>query len=79
MRETHTVIINQDDECETDPDENFFSNLVFDTGIQPITVIRPRAEVIIDDSNEPECGRWRAELYVNDVCMHVLCMPISLH
>ena len=55
MRETRRVI-NQDDECETDPDENFFSNLVFDSGIQPITVIRPRAEIIIDDSNEQECG-----------------------
>ena len=56
VRETRRVITNQDDECETDPDENFFSNLVFDSGIQPITVIRPRAEIIIDDSNEPECG-----------------------
>ena len=57
MRATHTIIINQDDDCENDPNENFFSNIAFNSGTQPISVIRPRAEVIIDDSAEPECSK----------------------
>ena len=48
-RATHTIIINQDDDCEYDPNENFFSNIALNSGQQPISVIRPRAEVIIDD------------------------------
>ena len=54
MRATHTIIINQDDDCENDPNENFFSNIAFNSGTLPISVIRPRAEVIIDDTNESE-------------------------
>ena len=57
MRATHTIIINQDDECEDDPNENFFSNISLNSGTLPISVIRPRAEVIIDDTNEPECRK----------------------
>ena len=56
-RVTHTIIINQDDICENDPYEDLFSNLVLDSGIQPITVIRPRAQVIINDTLEPECSK----------------------
>ena len=56
INKTHTVIINQDDICEIDPFESFFSNLALVSGVPVIDVIRPRAEVIIDDSMEPECG-----------------------
>ena len=49
---THTIIINDDDECEKDPNENFFSNIALDSGV---TV--PRAMVTIDDTAEPECGK----------------------
>ena len=56
-RVTHTIIINQDDICENDPYEDFFSNLTLNSGIQPITVIRPRAKVIINDTLEPECSK----------------------
>ena len=52
----HTILIEQDDICETDPDE-FFSNIILVSGTQPIDVIRPQATVIIDDSLEPECGK----------------------
>ena len=51
MRATHTIIINQ----ENDPNENFFSNIALNSGQQPISVIGSRAEVIIDDTNEPDC------------------------
>ena len=58
MRATHTIIINQDDDCENDPNENFFSNISLNSGQQQlISVIRPRAEVIIDDTDEPECRK----------------------
>ena len=53
----HTILIEQDDICETDPDEFFFSNIILVSGTQPIDVIRPQATVFIDDSLEPECGK----------------------
>ena len=56
-RAIHTITIAQDDICETEPDENFFSNIVLQSGEPPIMVVRPRAEVIIDDSGEPECSK----------------------
>ena len=58
VRSCHTITINQDNICENMPNENFFSNLTFDSGIQPISLIRERAQVIIDDDNEPECSKW---------------------
>ena len=57
MTRTHTIIINDDDECEKDPNENFFSNIALDSGIPEITVTVPRAMVTIDDIAEPECGK----------------------
>ena len=50
----HTVIINQDDECEVLPEnESFFSDLSLVSGVGVIIIQPPTAEVIID---EPECG-----------------------
>ena len=56
-RVTHTITINQDNECEDDSSEDFFSNLAHVSGVQPITVIRPHSQVIIDDTLEPECSK----------------------
>ena len=56
-RVTHTITINQDDECEDDPYENFFFNLALEIGMQPITVIQPHTQVIISDDTEPECSK----------------------
>ena len=50
MRVCHTITINQDENCENNPNEDFFSNLALASGMQPITVIRERARVIIDDN-----------------------------
>ena len=55
-RVCHYVGILDDDICEFDPDENFFSSLVFGDGKQPIMVDPPMTEVIIDDLSQPECG-----------------------
>ena len=56
-RVTHTITINQDNECEDDSSEDFFSNLALVSGVQPIAVTRSRAQVIIDDTLEPECSK----------------------
>ena len=55
--QTHTITIAQDDLCENDPNEFFFSNIMLDSGIPIITVTRPQATVVIDDSLELECGK----------------------
>ena len=57
VRVMHTIRINQDEICETDPDEFFFSDITFNSGMQPINVIRETATITIDDSNEPECSK----------------------
>ena len=55
--QTHTIIINNDDVCEHDTNEFFFSNTSLDTGMEPILVIQPQAAVTIDDAAEPECRK----------------------
>ena len=59
-RRCHTVDIPQDALCEHPDSENFFANLAYVSGIQNIFVVRNRTRVIIDDSNEPECGELKA-------------------
>ena len=63
MRVCHTITINQDEICENNPNEDFFSNLAFASGMRLITVIREHARVIIDDNMESECSKF----YVEDV------------
>ena len=55
--QTHTIIINDDMMCENNPNEFFFSNILLDSGVQPIFVIRPQATVTINDEAEPECRK----------------------
>ena len=57
VRIMYTIRINQDQVCETDPDEVFFSDIVLNSGVQPIFVIQPTTEITIDDSAEPECSK----------------------
>ena len=54
VRVNHIIRINQDEICENDPSEFFFSDISFNSGMQPINVIRETATITIDDSNEPE-------------------------
>ena len=57
VRVCHTVTINQDNECEILPEnEFFFSDLSLESGVGEITLQPPIAQVIIDDAAEPECG-----------------------
>ena len=55
----HNVSITQDDICEINPIEDFFSSLTNVDGIMLIIVEPPRTRVIIDDTNEPECRKYR--------------------
>ena len=72
-KQMHTIIIRQDNICETDPDEFFFSNIILVSGTQPIDVIRPQATVFIDDSLEPECGKlWTQILLLQFALKHQL-------
>ena len=57
VTKNHTIINNDDNECEKDPNENFFSNISLDSGIPYITVTVPRAMVTITDTAQPECGK----------------------
>ena len=52
-RVCHTIMIIDDNICESDKD--FFSDLSPVSGMLPITIDPETARVIIDDSNEPEC------------------------
>ena len=57
VTQTHTITINDDDECERDQNESLFSNIALVSGIPDINVTVPRATVTIDDTAEPECGK----------------------
>ena len=57
VTQTHTITINDDDLCENDPNENFFSNIVLASGIPDINVTVPRATITIGDTNEIECSK----------------------
>ena len=54
---THRIIINNDTECEKEPNEIIFSNIALNSSTPDIFVTEPRARVIIDDTAEPECGK----------------------
>ena len=56
-RACYIVPIVQDNKCEIEQIEDFFANLTYFSGILPITIDPPRTRVIIDDTNEPECGK----------------------
>ena len=53
-----TMMITHDDICEIDPIEDFSSSLTYVSGIMPIVIDPPRTHVIINDTNEPECGKY---------------------
>ena len=56
-RVCHDVDIVDDNDCETQY-EDFFFNLEYGSGDMPINITRPRTQVIINDTAEPECGEY---------------------
>ena len=59
ITQMHTIFIKDDDNCEKDPNENFFSNITLNSGIPGILVTVPHATVTIDETAEPECGKLK--------------------
>ena len=53
-RMCHTVDIAHNSICE--PPEDFFANLAYVSGTN-IIILQDRTQVLIEDSNEPECGK----------------------
>ena len=53
---THRIQIN-DNICENQPNENFFSNFALNSGIGDIFVTESQATVTIDDTGEDECSK----------------------
>ena len=67
INQIHRINITQDEDCETDPNEYFSSDIVLDSGVQPIEVIQPQANnITIDDTLEPECGKDR-QLFISTI------------
>ena len=56
MYQSHIITILDDPECERNPNEHFFSDLVYVSGQMSINTDPNRATVVIDDFNETECG-----------------------
>ena len=56
-RVCHNITIINDQLCE-EQNEKFLSNLTLVSGIQPITVTRTPATIIINDTLEPECSKY---------------------
>ena len=63
--QTHAILIEDDDECEMGPNEQFLSNIAVASGILDIRVAVPQANITIDDNDEFECGTW--------MCRRVMC------
>ena len=58
----HSVTILNDDNCELPP-KDFFADLAYVSGRQIININIPTTRVIIDDSNEPECGKYYMHIH----------------
>ena len=56
-RACHTVEIFPDDECEADLIEEFFSTIEYSSGEMPIIISRNSTNIVISDTDEPECGK----------------------
>ena len=66
----HTILHNDDIDCEKDPNENLFSNIAVRSGIPDISVTVPRAHVTTDDTAEPECGKLNLPYKILPVYTH---------
>ena len=54
----HRVNITDDSECEVGSTEAFSSTLRLVNGVPPIAIDPLQAVVVINDTNEPECGAY---------------------
>ena len=51
------VDISDDNICENEPNEFFNADILLRGSEGPINVVPSQSMVIIDDTNEPECGK----------------------
>ena len=68
-RVCHNVSIIDDNSCEIESVEDFFTLLQYVSGIEPISISPSQAHVIIDDSQEPECGELTHFKVLVQYCM----------
>lgn len=57
----HIINILQDELCEAppnSPNESFYSDLAYVSGVLPITIDPPTAQVVINDTHETECSEY---------------------
>ena len=73
--QTHRIIIDNDNDCEKEPNENFFSEIALESGIPDIFVTGSRATVTINDTAEPECGRLT---YIYIPTLNILSIKICM-
>ena len=64
VTQTHTIVIDNDFECDNNTNKSFFSRIALESGIPVINVAVSQATVFID---EVECGK-------HPVCSCVLCL-----
>ena len=76
--QTHMILSEQDNICEIDPNEFFFSNITLVGGVQPIDVIQPLATVIIDDTMEPECSELFTQTHHSCGLLKTTSIPCTL-
>lgn len=62
-RVCHSIFIMNDAICERDTNETFFSELAYISGVLPITINPTTAQVVIDDTDEPECKYELNDIY----------------
>ena len=78
VTQTQTVLVNDDDECEKDPSEIFFSNIALDSGIPDIIVVVPQTTVTINDADEI-CGKSLGVTLLPSVDIASLCLSRLKH
>ena len=77
VTQTHRIQINDDNICEDQPNENFFSNIALNSETPDIFVTEPRATLIIDDTGEDECSKYHS-LYLSSFSKsHTIIMNVS--
>ena len=57
VTQTHRMQINDDIECEDEPNEIYVSSIALNSGIPDIFVTVPRVRVTINDTAELECSK----------------------
>ena len=58
VTQNHRIQINDDIECEGDPNEFLFSNIALNSDIPDILVTVPQATVTIDDYLQGDCSEF---------------------